>query len=123
MNYPMDSVSSGSTPRCSPGGLGAAHSPVLFPEEAEKIPEAHGPGKQQSSLASLECVQLAWWRLSNPDDTSLCDILVGSSCYRADFSSARGEVRMRVSSSYSWSGQSIPLTSLPVCSTALDLRC
>ena len=27
-----------------------------------------GPRKQHSSLAYLERAQLAWWRLSNPDD-------------------------------------------------------
>ena len=81
-----------------------------------------GPRKQHSSLAYLERAQLAWWRLSNPDDTSLCCILVASS-YRADFSGAWGGVRMGTpSSDSSWSMQSILSTLLLGCFSAQGLR-
>lgn len=60
------------------------------PKRKRKFQWPTVPRKQPSSLESLEQAQLARWRLSNPDDTSLCYILVATSCYRAAISGAGG---------------------------------
>lgn len=97
---------------------GASYSCVLSPRRKRNAQWPAGPGQQHSSLASLETTQLAWWRLSNPDDTSLGYILVASSCYRTDFSGAGDRVRMRAVSSHSlWSLQSVPPADLSACSS------
>lgn len=73
---------------------GATHSHVPSLRRKRKSQWSRGLGKQQSSPASREPAQLAWWRWSNPDDASLCYILVASPCYRADFSMAGEGVRV-----------------------------
>lgn len=98
----------------------AAQSHVPSLRRKRKSQWSRGPGKQQSSPASREPAQLAWWRLSNPDDASLCYILVASPCYRADFSMAGEGAGMGAPSfDFPWALQrEHPLADLPACSSA-----